>query len=415
MDRAERLISNRGSRRILLCWIAGLLLAAAGAWLLSGKIAAGFLAREIRAVLHTAGGGSPTEPPDPARIAAGYAQYAGIGVSEAAPSQLFPDYGAVRTAAFLALFGFSALLLTGFALCAYRQTDRIYRSLEQIYQDCLRLADHPGDRFTGYGSESGSLRKVCSGIGRLSDRFRHAESALQKDKQQLTDFLADYSHQIKGALSVIRLNRDMLDELDLPQDERERLSGEITEQLDRTEALVLEGLKLAKLDAAAVQYRFTEQSLAETCRIAEQRVRPLFRQKGIALTLDADSGILFPHDRVWLCEALENLLRNSAEHAGCTETVIALEQLPGAVKLTVTDNGAGIPPDRLRHLFDRFSSGSSAPNHTGIGMAIANRIFSAHGGALTVFSAPGSGTQFLAVFCGQPAPSAEPQSGSISG
>lgn len=402
MDRAERLISNRGNRRILLFWLAGLLLAAAGAWLLSGRLADRFTRREIRTALHIAGGGSLTVQPDPDRIAAGSEQYAGIGVSEQSQMRVFPDYTRTRTDAFLALFGLSGTLLTVLAFCAYRQTDRIYSTLENIYQDSLRLAEHPGGRFPGYGSASGSVRRVCSGISRISERFRHAEADLKKDKQQLTDFLADFSHQLKGSLSIVRLDRDMLAELKLPQDEQERLSAEITGQLDGMEALVLEGLKLAKLDASAVQYRFTETGLAETCRIAESRVTPVFRQKGITLSLSADPDIRFPHDRIWLCEAIENLLRNAADHAGCTETVLALEQLPGAVKLTVTDNGSGIPADRLRHLFDRFSSGSSAPNHTGIGMAIANCIFSAHGAALTVFSSPGSGTQFLAVFCGEP-------------
>ena len=401
MDRAERLISNRGSRRILLGWLAGLMLAAAAAWFLSGTLAGFVVKKEIRTVLNAAAGGNPAEPPEPLLIEKGYAQFAGIGISEASLPQLFPDYGAVRTASFFTVFGTAAVLLTVFALFACRQTDRTYAALEHIYQDCLRLADDPDAGLPQYGSESGSIRRVCSGIGCISRRYRHAEAALLSDKQQLTDFLADFSHQMKGALSVVRLNRDMLAELPLPPEEQSRLSDEITDQLDGMEDLVLESLKLAKLDAAAVQYRFTETALTETCSIAQSRVMPVFRQKGIALSLDAAPEICLPHDRLWLCEAIENLLRNAAEHAGCTETVLALEQLPGAVKLTVTDNGTGIPPEKVRQLFNRFSSGSSAPNHTGIGMAIAKHIFSAHGAALTVFSTPGAGTQFLAVFCGK--------------
>ncbi|MBQ3939719.1 MAG: hypothetical protein II723_01285, partial [Oscillospiraceae bacterium] len=120
MDRAERLISNRGNRRILLFWLAGLLLAAAGAWLLSGRLADRFTRREIRTALHIAGGGSLTVQPDPDRIAAGSEQYAGIGVSEQSQMRVFPDYTRTRTDAFLALFGLSGTLLTVLAFCAYR-------------------------------------------------------------------------------------------------------------------------------------------------------------------------------------------------------------------------------------------------------------------------------------------------------
>lgn len=401
MDRAERLISNSGSRRLVISWLAGIVFAGIGSWLLSGRIAGHIISAEIRTVLGVAGGGSVTAPPDPIRIAAGADILAPIGVYENAPPELMPDYADARTAIFLGLFAFAAVLLTLFALCAYLQTDRIYSELEGVYQDCMKLAELPDNQPALRGTDGSSLRRVCSGIRYIADQSRHASSALRTEKQQLSDFLADFSHQLKGALSIVRLNRDMLNELKLPEAEQKRLSGEITEQLDRMESLVLQGLKLAKLDASAVKYQFTETALAETCRIAESRVMPIFRQKGIALSLSGDPTIRFPHDRIWLCEALENLLRNAAEHAGCTETVIALEQLPGAVKLTVTDNGSGIPQEQIRHLFDRFSSGSSAPDHTGIGMAIANRVFSAHGGALTVFSEPDAGTQFLAVFCGQ--------------
>ena len=400
MDRAERLISNRGSRRLLLGWGIGIVLAGIGSYLLSGRIAGQIISQEIRTILGIAGGGSVTDSPDPLRIKVGSEQLAPFGIYEDAPPNLLPDYSAARTAVFIGIFVFAAVLLTLFALYAYFHTDRIYQELEGVYQDCMKLAEQPDSKPALRGTDNCSLRRVCSGIRYIAEQSGHASTALRKEKQQLSDFLADFSHQLKGSLSAVRLNRDMLNELKLPPEEQERLSGEITEQLDRMESLVLEGLKLAKLDASAVQYQFTETALTETCRIAESRVLPLFRQKGISLSLSGDSDIRLPHDRVWLCEAIENLLRNAAEHAGCTETVIALEQLPGAIKLTVTDNGTGIPPERIRHLFDRFSSGSSAPDHTGIGMAIANRVFAAHGAALTVFSAPDTGTQFLAVFCG---------------
>ena len=105
----------------------------------------------------------------------------------------------------------------------------------------------------------------------------------------------------------------------------------------------------------------------------------------------ADKGCSLPHDRIWMCEALTNLLKNAVEHSACTEIVIRLTALPGAVKLCVCDNGQGILLQEIPHLFDRFRvRPGSEPQNTGIGMAIAKEVFRAHGGAVTVWSQPGS-------------------------
>ena len=106
-----------------------------------------------------------------------------------------------------------------------------------------------------------------------------------------------------------------------------------------------------------------------------------------------------PHDRVWLCEAVENLLKNAAEHASCKTVAVELSLLPGAVRLSVTDDGRGIPFTRLRRMFERFQPPDpEQPGSTGVGMAIAKQVFAAHGGTVSVYSEPGAGTQFLVLF-----------------
>jgi signal transduction histidine kinase len=73
--------------------------------------------------------------------------------------------------------------------------------------------------------------------------------------------------------------------------------------------------------------------------------------------------------------------------------------MPSAVRFSVRDNGRGIPPEEIPHIFERFHSGAAdaVPHSTGLGMAISRQIFRVHGCELTVYS-DGSGTEILSFF-----------------
>ena len=405
MDRTDRLICNPGSRRILLFWLILLPVTALAAWFLADFLAGRAISGEIRAMLSAAGGGTFHKAADPQAVAAGEAMYRAYGISAEMSPHLMADFAPLRRLMFGCFLGFSWLILSIFAVFSLNRSDSIYRELDEMTADVLRLAKSPEAGLPPHGNETGSIRRLNDSISALSERTAHAAEQLRQEKRRMTDWLIDITHQIKNALAVIRLNRDMLDELTLPADEQTRLSAEITQNLDRTETLVLEALKLAKLDAGAVIFAETENDLAATCRMACHAAEPLLRAKNIRteIVIEGEAPPILPHDRFWLCEAIGNLLKNAADHAECTLVTLTLEALPGAVRLTVADNGRGIPLPQLRTVFERFRSGSGGSStNTGIGMAIARRIFSAHGAQLTVYSDAGRGTQFLALFLRTP-------------
>ncbi len=359
----------------LLSFCALLLSLLLGDWL--ARIAA---QKEIRTLLRYGGDG------------------AGGGITESTSPVLMPDYPFFRLLMTAVLLGVSLLMIWICVLIALRRIKSIYRDIDLIYQDCLRLADDFDAELTMRGDEAGVVRRLCGGIGQLANRTGYLAQQAFAEQKQLHHFIVDVSHQMKTALSVVRLNRDMLDTLDLPETERTRLSDEIAMQLDATEKLILETLDLAKLHAGAVEYNRTETDLAETCRMAAARVEPLCRQQQIEIAVICEQEPVFPHDRTWLCEAICNLLKNAADHAACTRLEVELSVLPDAVRLTVTDNGIGISPEQIFHLFERFRAPQqpSRMQNTGVGLAIAKQIFEAHGGMLCVFS-DSRGTQFFSM------------------
>lgn len=398
MDRAERLIANRGNLRIWLLWGILLLLAALCAGVLSGLLADRIVTEQIRAVLGYAGGAAITDAPTAEAVRSGEALIGQFGVYADMSPRLIERYSAIRTQLFWAIFAASGLLLTLSAFLAYRSTDRIFTDLDAIYADCMRMETQPAHFLTTRGDDMDSVRRVCDGIRHVANYAMHAAEVNAREHRQLQETLTDFSHQMKGALAIIRLNRDMLDGLPLPQEERERLSAEITQHLDGMEQLVLQMLRLARLEASAVIYDFSEQDLAATCRLAGERVGALLRAKQIRLTVQGEPDAVMPHDRVWFCEAIENLLKNAADHADCRSVEIEIRALPSAIRLTVTDDGRGIPFAKLRRVFDRFQPHGGDPCNTGVGMAIAKQVISAHGGTVSVYSGPGGGTQFFIMF-----------------
>jgi signal transduction histidine kinase len=193
----------------------------------------------------------------------------------------------------------------------------------------------------------------------------------------------------------------MLSELDeLSEERREKLTDEIQLNLDGMERLVIEAIKLAKLNANAVEYQMQPYSVSELFGNAVKKLSPLLRQKDIVINTSLPDDIRLTCDKGWLCEAIENILKNSADHSECTEISAELTQNPVLTTLVITDNGKGIPQDEIPKLFDRFSSKSQDRTmySSGLGMSIAQKIVRANNGEIFVYSAPGKGTRFEFVF-----------------
>ena len=106
-------------------------------------------------------------------------------------------------------------------------------------------------------------------------------------------------------------------------------------------------------------------------------------------------------DRDWLGEAIGNIVKNALDHTGKGDTIyIKWTALPSAVQITIKDNGCGIHPEDLHHIFKRFyrSRFSKDTQGIGLGLPLAKAIIEAHGGLIEVESELGIGTSFIMNF-----------------
>ena len=260
--------------------------------------------------------------------------------------------------------------------------DRVLHGQEQLLED----------------SAEGELAILRSEIRKMNVRLRESADLLQKDKQELSQALADISHQLRTPLTSMNLTVSLLARAE-DAEQRLRLTRELKRSLERIDWLVETLLKLSKLDAGVVRFEPEPLSAAELTERAVRNLRIPMELREQKLDLDLGDAALTV-DPAWTAEALGNILKNCVEHtpAGGTLTVAA-RQTPIYTELTVTDTGPGIDPEDLPRLFERFYRGKDAgENSVGIGLALARQIIAIQNGTVQAANNPGGGARFTLRF-----------------
>lgn len=401
MDRTDRFINNSAPKKLLLIFLISLAISACAAFFISDKCADRIVRDQIKSELSVAGGKGLTELPDEDSISAGEEIFRKYSINRNISPKLLKSYRSVRRTIFIPVYGLFAAISAFWFFLSLRELMAIYRDLEALRNECLAAADSSEGTITLYGEDLGSVHRISDAAELLVNRLNNMKFSLSSEQRYLRTFLTDLSHQIKTSLAVVRLNTDMLTELDdLSEEQRERFSDEIQLNLDAMEKLVIEAIKLAKLDADAVEYTMEPNDVSSVCAIAIKRISPLLRRKNISISKNLPQGITMLCDKSWLCEAVENILKNSADHSECTEMTADITDDPVMVRIILSDNGKGIPQEDIPKLFERFSSKSrdTTMYSSGLGMSIAQKIVRAHGGDILVYSEPDKGTRFEFVF-----------------
>jgi signal transduction histidine kinase len=217
---------------------------------------------------------------------------------------------------------------------------------------------------------------------------------LATDRQ--SRFVADASHELRGPLTGIRTQL----EVDLAHPERADWQATDREVLDdtiRLQRLVDDLLALARADA-----RVSERSHREPVDLDEIVLSEARRLRGrTAHRVDTTrvSGAQLDGNPDELARAVRNLFDNAARHAASAITV-ALDETDQAIRLTVADDGPGVPVEQRERIFERFTRLDDARTRdtggTGLGLAITHDIVTAHGGTIALEGT--SGARFVVVF-----------------
>jgi len=286
----------------------------------------------------------------------------------------------------------------GGGLFAFRLVVRRLRRLEAL---AGRVAE---------GDFTARVQEGPDEIGRLGQRLNQmAESLgaarardLENDRTR-RQLLADISHELATPLTTIRGYTETLLDPDVPVNEGERSDylHAVQEEARRMDLLLQDLFELTRLEAGAIGLHPEPLDLADLVRNMVERFRPRFREAGLSLSYEGplESAPLTADGRR-LEQVFLNLLQNALRYVPQGGHVWAhlrrVERDRGAVRLEVSDDGPGLPPGDLEHVFDRFyrADPSRPSGGSGLGLAILREIVLRHGGAVRAANRPEGGAVF---------------------
>jgi heavy metal sensor kinase len=278
-------------------------------------------------------------------------------------------------------------VLGGFLLVqrSLRPVDRITRSAERITSRNL--------------SERLPLPNTRDEIMRLSIALNSMIRRLDESFQHNQRFLADASHELRTPLTM--MHAELEEALRKPgdQDYVRDLVNSALQEVERLRKIV-EGLfALSRLDAGEALEEIATFDLSDLASATAEQMCLLAEDKKITITCQPSEQVLVTGDRSRLKQVVVNLLDNAIKYTpeGGSITIRTFSRENAAI-LQVSDNGVGIPPEALPHLFERFYRADKARSRllggAGLGLSIVHSICLAHGGQVTVRSRNGEGTEF---------------------
>ena len=258
------------------------------------------------------------------------------------------------------------------------------------------------DAFTEHEIELVGLlgRLVASAVQniRAYEGERRTVDELRRLSALRADFVSLVSHELRSPMAaVIGAARTLqLRWRELQPEQREAFLALIGDETNRLAALIGDVLDTSRIDAGTFTYRFTDVDVATL--VADAVATAALGQDEVPVVAKLDAPL--PHirgDADRLRQIVGNLVDNAVKYSPAGQPVeVSVVQRNGAVVVSVSDRGPGIRPEDQRLIFEKFgrvTDGSSKPG-TGLGLFIARSIAEAHGGELSVSSAPGRGSTF---------------------
>ena len=284
-----------------------------------------------------------------------------------------------------------AVLFLGYLKIQKKQTMDIAKRIERINLGdySLQIDENSEDE----------LSLLDNQIYRTTVKFREQAENSRKDKENLQKSLSDISHQLKTPLtSIIVMVENILDDDDMPLEIRREFLNDIKHNTNTISFLVQSLLKLSKLDAEAVKFRYEQVEVKSIVDECIKNTAVMAEILGVRLETECND-IILNCDRKWLCEAITNIIKNCIEHSHNGNIKITAEQNKLYTKISIKDNGSGIDKEDLPHIFERFYKGkNSSDDSVGIGLALAKSIIEKQSGYIGVSSELGAGSEFVIKF-----------------
>ncbi len=242
------------------------------------------------------------------------------------------------------------------------------------------------------------LSNLKNELYKITIMLKEESEISKKDKENLKMSVEDISHQLKTPLTSITIMLDNLkDNPNMEEKTKQKFIFEISKQVEWINWLVISMLKLSKLDANVVQFYDEKINLKKFIGEIIKNLEIPIEVKNQKIIIDGDENVSFIGDYKWQQEAITNIIKNCIEHNENNGTIyINYGENSLFTKITIRDEGEGIPKEDLKHIFERFYRGkNSSENSVGIGLALAKNIIEKNNGMINCKSELDKGTEFV--------------------
>jgi signal transduction histidine kinase/HAMP domain-containing protein len=301
-------------------------------------------------------------------------------------------YGVMRLRPILANLGYRSLL----AIPLLRE-DRIVGGLVVWRREAGNFSSEVINLIQTFAAQSVLAIQNARLFRELGDKSRQLEAA----NRHKSDFLARVSHDLRTPLNAIMgFTRIVLRRMEgqMPDLQKENLQKVVISS-EHLLNLINGLLDLAKIDAGRMEVLAESFRIDEVIHMATTTVEPLLKDGRVRIVRDVPAGLPpLKTDRDKLKQILLNLLSNAAKFTEQGEIRVAAWQENGNMKVAVSDNGIGMTPEALEHIFEEFQQAekttASKYGGTGLGLAIVKKFINLMGGEIGVESEVGKGSKF---------------------
>jgi len=303
-----------------------------------------------------------------------------------------PLYGRLRELSLASLIILPAVLLmaglAGYVLArrALRPIERMAREAQEITPDKLHARLRTDD--------------ADDELGQLASVFNATLARLEQAFEQLRRFTSDASHELRTPLAMIRSVGEVGLQKDGSRAEYRDIIGSMLEEVNRLTSLIDNLLTISRADSGHIQLHRTRTSLLALAREAAVLFEILTEEKSQTLDVAGDETAEIEGDRIFLRQALVNIIHNALKYSPTGETISVLVRKgnTNSVVIEIKDNGPGIPPEDQPRIFDRFYRVDKArwreSGGAGLGLSIAKWAVEAHGGCISLQSEVNKGCTF---------------------
>lgn len=323
-----------------------------------------------------------------------------LGINQNTLNGLLPHFSQFQYHFFLMALGgcICLTIILGIGIISFlRIRNKLYQQAEKIIDNYIN-----NDYSCHLPQDSeGEIFHLFASVEQLATMLQAKNETEHKTKEFLKSTISDISHQLKTPLAALMMYQEIIETEPDNADTVKEFSKKIGTALKRMEQLILSMLKITRLDTGNILFDKRVCSVQELIKnaISELTTRAAQEKKQLIVKGKPNQTVICDVD--WTSEAIGNLVKNALDHTEAGGIIeITWESTPTMLRILVSDNGSGIAPEDIHHIFKRFyrSKHSLETPGIGLGLPLAKSIITGQNGLLSVQSELNEGTTFTVSF-----------------